>query len=701
MAVREGHSLNICPHCGSDVLDSSASQCSSCGSDLHEPVAKGRDGDDDADRAEIKRRLDSTGKRLDDTSPIDPSADLEVVSSGQAFWANSAEAQPPEEKSEEEFKEEVKEEFKEESEEETERQVPEDIRTTLLQANSSAAHAPSLADLARQRREQMETEDPDSGAQDSEAKDPESRFETDHDRRDAGKHGRRSTDRDPDDTAPGGIAESKPAAVESPVPSAVTVVSKSPDVAFIDGNHLYVPNATWSSGENVVIQGRTYQLKRKISRYPIPPKLAGIGTACVLVGILFGLMFSSGGDTPTAHIFGVVREMGTGNVLPGVTVALEDGDQMAESDPSGMFYFQELEEGIYTLIATDPIYGKGRMQVTVSGEPAAIVLDMQRPPEPVAPVKPPRSVSSTPKKKTKTTTTRTPGTATTRGKLAVTANVQNAKVYIEKQVLGVGNAVYSGIRPGNRTIKSIAEGFKPWVEQVTIKAGRTTHIEPILTSTKPAAPVRRTPEQYAADGRKFMKARQYKAAVEQFNLALNGAESAQFYAWRADAHVGLKQLAQAERDFMSAVALFQREGKRSRLDDVLSRAVLVVPASSDLRMAYGDYLYQHRKLRDAEKNYRRAVDMGGDPVRAYTGVGLAQYAGGSFDEAVISWERADAGSGEIDSHLAGYLALVHARLQHRASCRSYVRRMADAPDVIERFRAHPDWDRVQRLTGEG
>ena len=173
-------------------------------------------------------------------------------------------------------------------------------------------------------------------------------------------------------------------------------------------------------------------------------------------------------------------------------------------------------------------------------------------------------------------------------------------------------------------------------------------------------------------------------------------------AWiRADAHAGLKQLAQAERDFLSAVALFQRGGESSRLDDVLSRAVLVVPASSDLRMAYGDYLYQHRKLRDAEKNYRRAIDMGGDPVRAYTGVGLAQYAGGGFDEAVTSWERADAGSGEVDSHLAGYLALAHARLQHRASCRSYVRRMADAPDVIERFRAHPDWDRVQRLTGEG
>jgi Flp pilus assembly protein TadD len=118
-------------------------------------------------------------------------------------------------------------------------------------------------------------------------------------------------------------------------------------------------------------------------------------------------------------------------------------------------------------------------------------------------------------------------------------------------------------------------------------------------------------------------------------------------------------------------------------------------------MAYADYLFSHRKLRDAEKNYRKALQLGGDQVKAYTGIGLAQYAGGSFDDAVKSWSEADVASGEVDPHIAGYLALANARLQHRASCRNAVRRLEQFPDVLAQFRSHPDWNRVQRLTGEG
>jgi tetratricopeptide (TPR) repeat protein len=133
----------------------------------------------------------------------------------------------------------------------------------------------------------------------------------------------------------------------------------------------------------------------------------------------------------------------------------------------------------------------------------------------------------------------------------------------------------------------------------------------------------------------------------------------------------------------------------------LSHAVVVVPGSPVLRMAYADYQYRHRRLTDAEKNYRRALDLGGDPVEAYTGIGLAQYAGGSFEGAMQSWEEADIKTGHSDPHLAGYLALANARLQYRASCRNAVRRLKDHPDVLEEFRTHPDWKRVRHLTGEG
>jgi tetratricopeptide (TPR) repeat protein len=118
-------------------------------------------------------------------------------------------------------------------------------------------------------------------------------------------------------------------------------------------------------------------------------------------------------------------------------------------------------------------------------------------------------------------------------------------------------------------------------------------------------------------------------------------------------------------------------------------------------MAYGDFLYSQRKLQDAVKNYRRALELGSDPTKANISIGLAQYAGGGFEEANTSWTLADEASGGVNPHVAGYLALSSARLQYRASCRNAVRRLRDYPDVLSQFRSHPDWDKVRHLTGEG
>lgn len=165
------------------------------------------------------------------------------------------------------------------------------------------------------------------------------------------------------------------------------MVSRSLDVAFIDGHSLYIPGAAWASGENLVVQGKTYQLKRKTAKYPISPQMAAYTGGGFAFGCLLMWMLMSGGAAVTGNIFGLVREAGTGKLLPGVTVAIEDVGKTSQSDPTGMFSFEQLPEGIYTLIATDPIYGKQRRTVTVSDGTASVMLDLKR--EAVALVEPP------------------------------------------------------------------------------------------------------------------------------------------------------------------------------------------------------------------------------------------------------------------------------------------------------------------------
>jgi hypothetical protein len=621
---------------------------------------------------------------LDDTSPINPAADLELVTRGNAYWTeNRPEAAKP---ADDEEKTEVSPTATDKAKAKDSK--PSKAQAAIFEREAPSGHAPTLAELASKRREEMGSA---------------SRSTSESARSKPGsKAGSRSSEKDPDDTDPEGLQtpKDKISGAASFPEQSVSVVSRSLDVAFIDGHSLFIPGATWTSGENLVVQGKTYQLKRKSTKYPISPQLAGYIGGGFAAGCLLTWMLLSGSAAPSGNIFGLVREAGTGRLLSGVTVAIEDAGKTSQSDPTGMFSFEELREGIYTLVATDPIYGKQRRTVTVSHGTASIMLDLER--EAVAVVEPPKREPVKPKPQPVVNETQnSEATANSKGELAVTASVANAKIYIDGKMLGVGNAVYTGIRAGERVVRVEHEGFAPWTKSVNIKGGQTNRIEPELLAAEPLQPELLSPEQYAAAGRKQLEARQYAAAAEQFTLAIKGAQRGQFFAWRADAYVGMKKLQAAEGDFLAALALFKQTGEANKLDAMLERAVLVVPASAPLRMAYGDYLYAERKLGDAIRSYQKALELGADDTKAQIAIGLAQYAGGSFEEANTSWTLADEASGGIDPHVAGYLALSNARLQYRASCRNAVRRLLDYPDVLRQFRSHPDWDKVRHLTGEG
>ena len=345
--------MKMCPACGADILDSATVTCSSCGADttVKKPSKTHDDMQQDSNRSDDTPRKE----RLDDTSPIQSSDDLEVVQSGQAFWAEARETAQAQRDSEE------TEMSHGESKEPKDSKDPK-VATMFDKRESDTGPAPSLADLARQRREEMAQESP---ASDTDSESGNESDETVHDQHGAAK--------DADDTDPAGVetAASQP----TPEPS-VKVVSRSPDVAFIEGQQLLVPGVRWTTGESIVIQGKTFQLKRRVHKYPLSPKMAAYIGGSFVLGCLLMWLIATGDSAPNGHIFGAVREAGSGNMLPGVTVAIEDGGRTSESDPGGMFLFDELNDGIYTLIATDPIYGKQRRTVTVSGGTASIMLDL-------------------------------------------------------------------------------------------------------------------------------------------------------------------------------------------------------------------------------------------------------------------------------------------------------------------------------------
>lgn len=660
--------MTICPACGADIIDSASKNCSSCGSDLKVTKVSDRSQRDDDD-TDPTISIGST-ETLDDTKPILESDDLKVVHRGEAFWA--------------------------------EQEVPPAAAPSTAQTDSSVEptviakaeqdtedHGLTLSDLARNRKNS-----PAGGFSEDDHR-PQSNLDRPFDRGQANSLDEK-TDPVEIKIEPGTVSHK----TQGPKAHAgVTLVSKSPDIAYLEDNKLSIPGVIWTAGQNLVISGETYRLKLRTANKSWSQ--SGLFTA--LFGLIVGsvitlLLVGQGGSD--SKIVGLIRDRITGNLLPGVRIALQEADQTAQSNSEGVFIFDDLEEGVYTLVATDPIYGVSNSKVTLSGDLATVLIGLERPQVRLPPIKPTKPATPPPSTATAKSGAK-PVKSNKRGQLAVTASEPNAKIYIDGKTLGVGNAVYQKIRPGTRRIKVVRRGFQTWEKKVVIKGGVTTRIEPKLVPESEDAPVALSPGQYAFAGRNLLEQHHYGGAIEQFGLAIKGDEAPQFYAWRAEAHAGQGNVTAAESDFMKSVHLFQSAKRPDLLEKMLVVAVGILPSSSSLRMEMGDHMYNRRRLGDADKHYRKALELGHDAGQVYVGLGLSQYAGGDYDGALRSWEYSDSFTGGKGVHIAGYLALGHARLKHRTSCRKMLKRLMTDSEVLSQFRAHPDWERVQRLTGDG
>lgn len=481
----------------------------------------------------------------------------------------------------------------------------------------------------------------------------------------------------------------------------IKVVTQAPQIAYFEGNTVTVPGAHWTSGDKMLISGRPYQLKRALSKSWLTRERMMLIGGGALGGFLLALMISSMGGGPSAKLFGAVRDAKTGTLLPGVSVSIDELNETIQTDETGMFLMDGLEEGVYTLSGSDPIYGAGSSRVTLSGNEASILLDLggtSHHPKANPPAKKKSGGSSTSKQ---ASNSKPEPVVKPPGKIAFTAPVSNAELYLDGKLLGVGNGTYGDIKSGSHRLLVKRDGYENWEDLVTVDRGETVRVKPKLKAEAKEAAPQLSPEQHYQRGRAAIESRDYKKALAEFDAALEGKSWPKYYAWRAEANVGLGNTSAAEHDYLKAIDGFDKSQQYSQIDQLIDRAVQAVSSSAALWLTRGDYMIRRRKPSTAVKSYRRALDVGGDRFKAYMGIGRGQYAQGNFAKANDAWTEADHLSGEKDAHVAGYLALANAWLQYRTSCRKFVQRVEANHDVLTEFRRHPDWSKVQRLTGSG
>jgi hypothetical protein len=85
-----------------------------------------------------------------------------------------------------------------------------------------------------------------------------------------------------------------------------------------------------------------------------------------LVLILSSVFVACGGsEGETGGIYGYVTDFDNGAAIPNVEIRLVPGEQAALTDYDGMFEFNDLEPGQYTIFASKVEYLTNRVDITV------------------------------------------------------------------------------------------------------------------------------------------------------------------------------------------------------------------------------------------------------------------------------------------------------------------------------------------------
>ena len=99
---------------------------------------------------------------------------------------------------------------------------------------------------------------------------------------------------------------------------------------------------------------------------------------------VFLLTSPASGQLQTQHVEGVVRAQATGEVLAGVTVRVQGGDQATVTDDQGRFHLREVPSGIWTMEVVSEDYGArtyvmqleyggfADVEINLEGEPGVV-----------------------------------------------------------------------------------------------------------------------------------------------------------------------------------------------------------------------------------------------------------------------------------------------------------------------------------------
>ncbi|UCG62741.1 MAG: tetratricopeptide repeat protein [Candidatus Zixiibacteriota bacterium] len=526
-------------------------------------------------------------------------------------------------------------------------------------------------------------------------------------------------------TAQGSPASKSRRADNSSLPGgAKTAARRGSSIAYFYRNFIQLTGQYILMANDVItINERSYTLRPK--KIKTPYMVGGFALVLTVVLIILGSFLSPATSSSEGHLVGVVLDDNDRPYIQGALVHIAETDKRIESDQRGFFSAGFVPVGTYTLEYVMDGHVVGVEQASVTDDEVRMVFLRPQDPEDLAQApakkqtrsakvtKAEPSVQGTPAPKTTSTQTSNKASSTSTsktsaqktskdryGKVALKANVPNARFELDGSILGAGNVTYSKIRTGQHRYRVSADGYQPAEGRLSVESGGTHKLSVTL---KPLAQAQKAqsykPDDYYHAGRNALQQGDYQAAVSDLTEAISAKPSyAEAYYYRGKAYSKLKMHDKAYDDYIRSAEIYQMRKNYGEAIACYNAAVEVDDRVVTAYLGRGNLYLKKGEELAAIADFDRATQIDKRNFQAYYGLGEARFKQQQYKKAIDHFKDARS-INDKDPLVYQYLMLSYMALAKYKDVEKTFKKFADVAteEQMNRFKNDQKYSAVLRV----
>ncbi len=500
-------------------------------------------------------------------------------------------------------------------------------------------------------------------------------------------------------------------------PGSVKQASKTRGLALFRNNSIkLVGNPFLHAGDEISINNKYYVLKPK----QIDKKMVfgAVGALAAILLIIIGVaIINKPALSGDGELIGMILDSNGQPYLEGARVSIPLLSKTTTTNAQGFFHFELIPTGTYEILyeLNDDFYGQGNATVTSEQMTIMTFGDLSRAtnktvynPEPPRstikttevvqkPTTPPPSKSE--KKKSSDSSNKKSNSSY--GKIKLDANVENARLTVDGEVLGAGNNTYSKIDKGSHNIKVDKPGYSEYSEKITVKSGQTVTINPNLKRINDT-PKELTADNYLTRSKDAFAAGNYDDALSDINKALElDPASINAYQLRANIYKKTGENDKVAADYLRLGEMYRFKKNYDKAIDAFGSALNYEPKNISALVGRGGSYMEQGNFKSGLNDYENAIRTNDNFYPAQYGMGVCYFKMGEYKRAEKYLKNAYKLNSE-DPYLHQYLMLNYLARDNVSKVRSTYAEfkiLAD-PQMLAEVKSSSRFQPVLRLIKE-